>query len=541
MTKPLSSNEKSKVAVMFIGNAGAGKSALLNQIGGSFECGLSFMEGYTKDVSEQIVDLDGKQVTLIDVPGLYSPNENEIEANSKKLTEALKRGYHYKLFFVLTGTNRGMSTEDLALLHRVSHSIRSAQGALIEFRIIINQIQSEDVYEMIERHFDNREILSRRLQFEGRSFDVPIKHVLLLLFDKEAMREKTYASLIKEQVKNQDSVEVNVSNIKATNKDFMKFALVGGLCGGVVVGAIFAWPVALSIFGGVTRVSVVAAARTAAVAAARTAAGVVAADVVVALHVNIPLSSYSIHQQSELYWMDALVVDYSRSSPSSEESKVAVIFLGNIGSGKSTLLAQIGGSFNSGLSFLVGYTKDVAEQTIQLEGQEVILIDTPGLYEPDRKATIANAKELSKALKRGYDYKIFFVVMASNRALTYADLSLMFLVNDAIRQVNDAKVAFRIIVNQIRDDEMYKMYDEHLAKDNCRSFFGSFKFEGRPFDIQINDVLLLRYNEEAVQRKEFASLIIEHVRAHVQVKVKFQRRLSVLLLQYFGKDNILGT
>jgi len=64
----------------------------------------------------------------------------------------------------------------------------------------------------------------------------------------------------------------------------------------------------------------------------------------------------------------------------------------------------------------MGVTKVVREEEVQIGRQRIVLIDVPGLYEPDESETKHNANELTKALsKKGYDYKLYFVMKAENR------------------------------------------------------------------------------------------------------------------------------
>jgi len=66
----------------------------------------------------------------------------------------------------------------------------------------------------------------------------------------------------------------------------------------------------------------------------------------------------------------------SSPQPSSIERKTAVLLIGNSGSGKSTLLTQLGvKTFESGVKCRQDYTKNVLEEQVELECQQVVLID----------------------------------------------------------------------------------------------------------------------------------------------------------------------
>lgn len=167
-----------------------------------------------------------------------------------------------------------------------------------------------------------------------------------------------------------------------------------------------------------------------------------------------------------------------------------------------------------------GYTKEISEQIVTLNGKPAILMDTPGLYEPSDEATRENSRKLTEALKRGYDYKLFFVLLAGNRGLSTEDLALMSTVNDCIRQADGAKIDFRVIVNQIKDDAVYNMYEENVASDNFQGLFATLKYKGFSFDIHVGGVLLVPHDKSAIDRKELAGAISEQIESQVPVKIK---------------------
>ncbi|KAF9315811.1 hypothetical protein BG006_003688, partial [Podila minutissima] len=221
----------------------------------------------------------------------------------------------------------------------------------------------------------------------------------------------------------------------------------------------------------------------------------------------------------------------SSSKASSTPKKTAVLFLGNSGAGKSTLLTQLGAkTFPSGVRFRKGVTKDVYEEEIMLGGKKVLLIDVPGLYEPNENETEFNAKKLSDALSRGYDYKLYFVMKADNRGTPNHDLVMMSKINRRIKKVDGARISFRIIINQITGKNMHDMYEEEVGKDNFESLFKtlneSMEIPGFSFDIKIDSVMLLMYSEEDVKNRGFAVKIAEDVCQHSQVQIDMDADLK---------------
>ncbi|KAI9241264.1 MAG: hypothetical protein BYD32DRAFT_406351 [Podila humilis] len=209
---------------------------------------------------------------------------------------------------------------------------------------------------------------------------------------------------------------------------------------------------------------------------------------------------------------------------SSRPRKTAVLLIGNSGTGKSTLLSQLSSKgFVSGASLRTGVTKDVREEEILIHGQRLVLIDVPGLYEPDDDETQRNANELTKALsKKGYDYKLYFVMKADNRGPLNSDLVMMSKVNQCIKKVDGSRVSFRIIVNQITDQEVYDLYEQRLANDNFATLFKSLKIPGYSFDIKIDKVLLLRFSKEHVRRRGFKDVIAADVFDHSQTAINVE-------------------
>ncbi|KAF9329427.1 hypothetical protein BG006_007480, partial [Podila minutissima] len=180
---------------------------------------------------------------------------------------------------------------------------------------------------------------------------------------------------------------------------------------------------------------------------------------------------------------------------------IAILLVGNSGAGKSTLLNQLrldDEEFASGSSFRKGYTKQVDEEEVESNGQRVLLIDMPGLYEPSDTKTQENAKKLTTALPRGYDYKVHFVLKASNRHF-----------------------------NQIMVQEVYDMYQNNLAHDSFMSFFGTLQIPGFSFAITIDHVLLLNFSKETVNAREFAKEIADDVGHHTQSPIKLDRKLKL--------------
>ncbi|KAG0269896.1 hypothetical protein BGZ95_001862 [Linnemannia exigua] len=218
--------------------------------------------------------------------------------------------------------------------------------------------------------------------------------------------------------------------------------------------------------------------------------------------------------------------------PYNEKQPVtAVMFIGNIGAGKSTLLSQIGGRFASGVKFRQGYTKEILEHPVVLGTDPpvpALLIDIPGLFEPNEQGTKGNCEALTRALRKNYNFKLVFVLKADNRGPSDQDLVLMSKVNSSVREANAmSKVDFQVIVNQIMDTEIYDMYQKEIAHDNFRSFFAKLKIENFSFDIHIKNVRLFMYNKDKITSEGFAYEILKLLTEQTAIRVSLLKDISV--------------
>ncbi|KAF9435839.1 hypothetical protein BGZ76_005414 [Entomortierella beljakovae] len=201
----------------------------------------------------------------------------------------------------------------------------------------------------------------------------------------------------------------------------------------------------------------------------------------------------------------------------------------NAGAGKSSLLKLLGGtSFKSGTKFRGGFTKDIYEESVVINGEHVVLMDVPGLFEPNDGETIINAAKLTQALRRGYEYKLYFVLHAHCRGIPNEELLMMYKVNEVVRQAG-SWATFRIIVNQIPDDDVYRLYRDAIAEDNCRGLFEELNIEGYSFNhIQIEEVMLVRFSSSDVinGRGTLSRALVENVQTHRAAPVTLSKPIT---------------
>ncbi|OAQ24332.1 hypothetical protein K457DRAFT_129861 [Linnemannia elongata AG-77] len=141
-------------AVVLVGNPGAGKSAILNALGGNFESRLNPLTGLTRQVTTADVFVgnnsgtsdknSGNRLHLIDLPGIYDHSEGEMDRLShhfRLLYEVLSdERRQYLIFFVIAPRNGRIDASDIALMKLVLAILR--KGPKVGF--IFTQVESED-------------------------------------------------------------------------------------------------------------------------------------------------------------------------------------------------------------------------------------------------------------------------------------------------------------------------------------------------------------------------------------------------------------
>ncbi|KAG0021824.1 hypothetical protein BGZ82_011190 [Podila clonocystis] len=207
---------------------------------------------------------------------------------------------------------------------------------------------------------------------------------------------------------------------------------------------------------------------------------------------------------------------------------VALLLLGNAGAGKSTLLTQLGGTkFGSGAKFRQGFTKDVSEQDVDIAGQSVRLIDVPGLFEPSDKETQFNATQLTKALRhQNYNYRLYFVLKADNRGPGDNEMVMMSKISECVRKADGSKMSFGVIVNQIRTADVHSMYEQEMVSDRFQSVFAGLDIPGFTFDIKIDSVIMLPYDEVGLMHGRFRGIIAQEILKHQASAITLEKDIS---------------
>lgn len=70
------------------------------------------------------------------------------------------------------------------------------------------------------------------------------------------------------------------------------------------------------------------------------------------------------------------------------------------------------------------------------------------------------------------------------------------------------------------------MYGEGLSKDNCQSLFASLDILKFSFDVKIDGVMLLPYDEEGMKSKRFSDQVAHDVGIHSQSAILVQEEIK---------------
>ncbi|KAG7384879.1 hypothetical protein PHYBOEH_009263 [Phytophthora boehmeriae] len=122
---------------LFIGNAGTGKSTLINCLVGTFV----FQSGEHRDgsLTQYFQRFEANGVTYMDTPGLSS-NKTFIEPAAQEITTALKQSGFFKLFFMVRFEDGSVNSEDLSTMESVLDSIEIQD---VVYSVIVNNIDKK--------------------------------------------------------------------------------------------------------------------------------------------------------------------------------------------------------------------------------------------------------------------------------------------------------------------------------------------------------------------------------------------------------------
>lgn len=219
-----------------------------------------------------------------------------------------------------------------------------------------------------------------------------------------------------------------------------------------------------------------------------------------------------------------------------EGIKTAIIGKPNVG--KSSLLNNILKEERAIVTEIPGTTRDTVEETINLEGIPLKLIDTAGIREASDEVEQIGINK-SKDLTKSSD--LIIAMFDSSRELSEEDLEILNEIKDkkAIVVLNKSDLEQKIDENKIKefvsDDEIIHIsakHDLHLSslEEKIKKLFMN-------NDIQIkNDIILtnVRHKDALMKAKEFIEETIRQTEANIS-----QDLLAINLESAIGELNLI--
>jgi len=132
----------SKANLFIIGNAGTGKSLMVNVLSGKeiYESKRQAKSVTTKLESNEVTIADHK-FEAYNIPGLLEADEKRVQENKKLIQEALGKKEPCIVFFVLCTTNGRVRSEDNAAYKAFSSAFAVPEES---FMFIVNQVEEGD-------------------------------------------------------------------------------------------------------------------------------------------------------------------------------------------------------------------------------------------------------------------------------------------------------------------------------------------------------------------------------------------------------------
>ena len=202
---------------LLIGNPGVGKSTLANCIAKTdlFKSGIKIGNGMTCQLDEKIHN----KITYLDTPGLSDVSMRKAAANA--ITEGLKKGGWYQIFFVITLEAGRILAEDLATIKLVLDNATD----IISYSLIINKLSKRAYDNLITDGGKGLKKNLSELEFQVGKNRKPPKALLLLSDNILNDAENKFINLDRLDgfVQKAPRVYVNPNNVKEISGDHKSF------------------------------------------------------------------------------------------------------------------------------------------------------------------------------------------------------------------------------------------------------------------------------------------------------------------------------
>jgi len=129
---------KTNEIVLFCGNPGVGKSALLNSI---FQQ-LVFRSGlHATGLTKVNQDYFFENTLYVDTPGLSVSDAQRLKKAAKEIERSLKKNGNYKIIFVVTLETARIRTMDIVTINKICEAIHTP----FEYGLIINKVTDKAI------------------------------------------------------------------------------------------------------------------------------------------------------------------------------------------------------------------------------------------------------------------------------------------------------------------------------------------------------------------------------------------------------------
>ena len=175
-------NYEPKVGVF--GKTGAGKSSLCNALFGRDICPVSDIESCTRNPQEVLLNMGGKGIKLIDVPGVGENDARDVEYG--KLYNRLLPELDLVLW-VLKGDDRAFSSDAMFYENIVKPYVNEQK---LPFFFVVNQVDKIEPFRewdvSAKKPGDNQFInIHKKIEAVARAFKYPQKNVIAVSADEK--------------------------------------------------------------------------------------------------------------------------------------------------------------------------------------------------------------------------------------------------------------------------------------------------------------------------------------------------------------------
>jgi len=228
---------KEGASVAIIGRPNVGKSSFMNALLGKERAIVTSIPGTTTDTIEEIIDVDGAKIRIIDTAGISYSRKNTVKTNNLIELEGMKRAKKVLndaqfLFFIIDGS-RPLSKEDKKLFKEIKDSkvIVLVNKTDLPRKIKNSEIEAFHSNKVIEisakncinidkvRNTISRMIWSGKINFESETILTNVRHKELLVKALEDLKQAQAKKFRQEELVAQDLRQAASNLAKITGEE----------------------------------------------------------------------------------------------------------------------------------------------------------------------------------------------------------------------------------------------------------------------------------------------------------------------------------